>query len=200
MSTTTDYNSWQVEDVYVTPKGAKICRISDLGGSECTWKPEPHMLAPFGPSSFDKDPKAKRQNLDLVLADPAVREQVAALDLWALGYITAHSERLLKKPMTEEQVKSGYSSCMRDTKDPRFPPMLKCKIDNEGKHKLCLWDVEGNAAELPTNWREVELKVLVRVSHLWIMGAAFGLVLQITDAQVFPKEGVEAGPRENPFK
>ena len=79
--------------------------------------------------------------------------------------------------------------------------MLKTKVDNEGKHKLCLWDVEGNAVnQHPTNWLDVELKVIVRVSHLWIMGAAFGLVLQIMDAQVFPKEGVEVGPRANPFK
>ena len=78
--------------------------------------------------------------------------------------------------------------------------MLKCKVDNEGKHQLCLWDVEGDATKAPLNWREVEMKVIVRVSHLWIMGAAFGLVLQITDAQVFPKEGVDIGPRVNPFK
>jgi len=158
------------------------------------------MTAPFGPSSFDKDPKAKRQNLDLVLADPAVCEQVAALDTWALGYITKHSERLLKKTMTEEQVKSAYHSCVREPKEPRFPPMLKCKVDSEGKRQLCLWDEEGKATQAPLNWREVELKVIVRVSHLWIMGAAFGLVLQITDAQVFPKEGVDSGPRVNPFK
>ena len=107
---------------------------------------------------------------------------------------------MLEKTVTEEQVKSGYSSCVREAKDPRYAPMLKCKVDNEGKHKLCLWDVEGNAVDQHPKWREVELKVIVRVSHLWIMGAAFGLVLQITDAQVFPREGVEVGPRANPFK
>ena len=44
------------------------------------------------------------------------------------------------------------------------------------------------------------MKVIVRVSHLWIMGAAFGLVLQVTDAQLFPKESDRLGPRENPFR
>jgi len=199
MSTTMDCNSWQVEDVYVTPKGAKICRVTK-DGSECLWKPEPAMSAPFGPSSFDKDPNARRQNLDLVLADPAVREQVSAIDAWAVEYIAKHSERILKKTMTQEQVKLAYHSCMRDAKDPRYPPMLKCKMDKEGKHELCLWDDKGEAIPYPSNWRDIEMKVAVRVSHLWIMGAAFGLVLQVTDAQLFPKESARVGPRENPFK
>ena len=44
------------------------------------------------------------------------------------------------------------------------------------------------------------MKAVIRVSHVWIMGAAVGLVLQITDAQLFPKESARVGLRENPFR
>ena len=200
MSTTMDFTSWQMEDVFVTPKGAKICRVSNKDGDECLWTPGAAMAAPFGPSSFDKDPNARRQSLDFVLADPVVREQASALDAWAVEYISTHSERLLKKPMTMSQVQTAYNSCVREAKDPKFHPKLKCKVDLEGKHALCLWDDQGHPVPYPSNWRDVELKAVIRVSHLWIMGAAFGLVLQVTDAQLFPKESSGGGPRENPFK
>ena len=194
-----DCKSWQLEDVFVTTKGAKICRVTK-DGAECLWKPEPAMAVPFGPSSYDKEPNAQRLNLDLVVSDPIVREQVSALDVWAVGYIAKHAERLLKKPMTQEQVRLAYHSCMRDAKDPRYPPMLKCKMDKGGKHALCLWDDTGEAIPYPTNWRDIEVKAVIRVSHLWIMGAAVGLVLQITDAQLSQKESTRCGPRENPFR
>ena len=113
---------------------------------------------------------------------------------------TQSSERLLKKPMSPEQVRLAYHSCVRDAKDHRYPPMLKCKIDKEGKHALRLWDDKDAAIPSPSNWRDIEMKVIVRLSHLWIMGAAFGLVLQVTDAQLFPKESDRLGPRENPFR
>jgi len=158
------------------------------------------MSAPFGPSSFDKDANARRLNLDLVLADPAVREQVSVIDAWAVAYIALHSDRLLKKTMTQEQVKLAYHSCMRDAKDARYHPMLKCKLDKAGKHALCLWDDKGEAIPYPSNWRDIEMKAVIRVSHVWIMGTAFGLVLQVTDAQLFPKESARCGPRENPFR
>ena len=78
--------------------------------------------------------------------------------------------------------------------------MLKCKTDREGKHALCLWDDNGEAIPCPSNWRDVEMKAVIRVSHVWIMGAAVGLVLQITDAQLSQKESARVGPRENPFR
>jgi len=158
------------------------------------------MSAPFGPSSFDKDVDARRQNLDLVLTDPVVLEQVSVIDAWAVEYIALHAERLLKKPMSQEQVKLAYHSCMKDAKDHRFPPMLKCKIDKEGKHALRLWDDKGTVIPYPSNWRDIELRAIIRVSHVWIMGAAFGLVLQVVDAQLSPKESARVGLRENPFR
>ena len=194
-----DFDSWHVEDVFVTSKGAKICRITN-GGAACIWKPAPAMSAPFGPSSFDKDANARRQNLDVVLADETVHKQVTAIDEWAVDYIALHSDRLLKRPMSQEQVKLAYNSCVKEANDPRWPPMLKCKIDREGRNALCLWDDKDAAIPYPSNWRQIEMKVVIRVSHIWIMGAAFGLVLQITDAQLFEKESDRVGPRENPFR
>ena len=78
--------------------------------------------------------------------------------------------------------------------------MLKCKIDKEGKHALRLWDDKGTVIPYPSNWRDIEMKTVIKVSHVWVMGTAFGLVLQLLDAQLYQKECARVGIRENPFR
>ena len=58
------FNNWSLADVHVNTKGAKTCQLAADGrpmhrssGGFCT--------APFGPSNFEKDALATRQNLEL---------------------------------------------------------------------------------------------------------------------------------------
>ena len=46
------------------------------------------------------------------------------------------------------------------------------------------WDTNGASTSMPYTWRGLKLKPRLHFSHLWIIGAQFGVVLRITDAEV----------------
>ena len=64
-------------------------------------------------------------------------------DSWVVDWLAQHSEVIFKKPMAREQVLAGYASCLREPKAPGTHPLLKCKIDTQGRHALCWWDAAG---------------------------------------------------------
>ncbi len=51
--------------------------------------------APFGATNFDRDVTAVRQNLELRTTKEQ-EEYFAAFDAWAVEYLSANSERLLR--------------------------------------------------------------------------------------------------------
>jgi len=191
---------WHLEDVHVTPRGAKIYRaVAGASRQPCLWIPKAQVRAPFGLSSFEKDVNATRLNLDLCLEDPDFLQEAELLDKWAVAYITKHSERLFKKQMTEAQVLAAYTSCVRPPREAKYCPMLKTKVDRQGSRALKFWTADGEPGAEPLEWRRFEYRVAITVSHLWYMGSSFGLVLQTTDVQLFPREGMEPPQRSNPF-
>ena len=69
----------------------------------------------------------------------------------------------------------------------RSPPegrTLKTKIDLEGNGTIRCWDTNGASISMPDTWRGIKLKPRLLFSHLWTMGAQFGVVLKITDAEI----------------
>ena len=194
-----DCSAWQIADVFVTARGAKIYKATAPEGLPCAWVPAARVRAPFGLSSFDKDCNATRMNMDICVEDEEFVRQCQELDRWAVQYVSEHSERLFKKKMTEIEVLAAYTPCMRPPKDPKYSPLLKTKVDRQGRRAITFWNADGEQGAEPQEWRRYELKVAMVVSHLWQMGASFGLVIQVTDVQLFPREGMEPAARSNPF-
>ncbi len=64
------------------------------------------LYGPFGPSNFDKDPLAPRQNLELRIA-PGLKAYITQVDECVLGYLRSHSERILKQEHTVDQVRDA---------------------------------------------------------------------------------------------
>ena len=89
------YASMYLGDVHTNAKGAKMAPLSDAG-EKCFYTFAEATKAPFGPSNFDKDASAPRQNLEVRVTGEAA-SYFRGLDEWALDYIAAHSERLFKK-------------------------------------------------------------------------------------------------------
>ena len=120
------------------------------------------------------------------------------LDEWAIQYLSEHSERILKKQLSPEQVAAGYTTSLKQK--PGYNPLLRAKIDNSGRRAVCFWTPTGEQRQAPSDWKATLFRVNIHVSHLWIMGASYGLVINITDMEV-AKEGVEpdAAPRESAF-
>jgi hypothetical protein len=64
------YSSLALANVSVTAKGAKMATLTD-GADRCHFTFAEPTRCPFGPSNFDKDPGATRQNLDIRVSGEA---------------------------------------------------------------------------------------------------------------------------------
>ena len=175
------YASMYLGDVHTNAKGAKMAPLSAMGDKVFYTFPE-STKAPFGPSNFDKDAAAPRQNLEVRVTGEAA-SYFRGLDEWAVDYICAHSERLFKKKLSLQQVRDSYTPCLRHA--PGYEPLLRTKINMPGSRGACrFWTASGEAREPPMDWRDAEVKPHVHVSHLWLMGGSCGIVVNYCDLLV----------------
>ena len=120
------FTNWSLADVHVNAKGAKTCQLTN-GGSKVQQSAEDFCTIPFGPSNFDKDPLATRQNLELRIP-PQLEAWFTEVDKFMLRYLFAHSERIFKKPLTEEQVLQSYHPTLKSSGD--YPVLLRLTINS----------------------------------------------------------------------
>ena len=142
------------------------------------------------PSNFDKDETANRMCIHFEPTDE-LRSFFLEFDQWAVNYLTEHSERLLGKKMSQEQIESGYHSCLKE--------------NNKGcKFKICMpnaptptrfWDDDGEQLPFPTHWNG-SFRLRLKISHLWQMSSgkdkSFGFVIICED--LCPQMQVAASP------
>ena len=196
---------WSIDDVFCTSRGSKIANLKCDDGSKCAYTPSAgHVRVPFEPSTFDKDPAASRLNLVLE-CDEELQAEIKSFDAWLIQYLTEHSERILKKAMTSEQVEAGYSRCLKaPVKVPpagkKYKPTLKTKIDLDGRYAVRCWNTDGESVSPPHIWKNLKLKPKLIFSHLWIMGNQFGVVVRVTDAQLADYDPDEDVVMVNPFE
>ena len=193
-------SQWTIDNVICTSRGSKVAKLRGSSGNFCTFTPKNYLRVPFEPSVFDKDPTAQRLNLVLE-CDCELHEEIAAFDAWIVKYIAENSERILKRSMSIEQVRAGYSSCLKAAPAGKnFNQTLKTKIDVGGNGAVRCWSaVDGAAVDVPSEWRVFKVKPLLHFSHLWIMGAQFGVVIKVTDVEI--GEDLAAAPVvTNPVK
>jgi len=176
-------------DIFVSARGSKSARLTTHDGLDVIHEPPCALTAPFGPSSFDKDPAATRMSFDIRCPEEA-QDFFQNLDAWAVEYLAEHSERLFKKKLSPEQVAVGYVSCLK-TKEG-YEPLIRAKINTEGKKAICYWTPDGKERGPPESWRGVRMMLKLHVSHLWIMGTQFGLAINALDAQVLEQEEEDA--------
>lgn len=177
------YQALQLGEVTVNAKGAKLALLTS-GGERFHYTTPSPLRAPFGgPSNFDKDKDAPRQNLELRCSDEAVAAFFKGLDEWAVEYICAHSQRLFKKNLSLQQVKEMYHPCLRQAVG--YDPLLRTKINMPGARGECrYWTADQTPRGPPLDWKECELSAHLHISHLWLMGASCGLVCNCTDLLV----------------
>ncbi len=175
-----NFNSWSLADVHVNAKGAKTCQLTD-GGRPKTHSSGKTCSVRLGPSNFDRDPLATRQNLELRIP-PELEAYFDSVDKWMLEYLLANSERIFKKQLTASQVLDSYNPTLKRQGD--YPPLLRAKIDSTGRRACRFWDAEQKKREAPEEWRGSEVKAMFHLSHLWIMGTSCGLVVNTTDLLV----------------
>lgn len=182
-----NFSAFSIADVVVNPKGAKIATLTadgqpvtlTLGSKE--WP----LRAPFAPSVFDGTESA-RVNFDLRL-DAKGLEWLEGFDSWAIQYIHANCERLLKKSLSLEQVKEYYKPTI--TLRGSYPSTVRTKLNIRGHRQVRCWDQHLKPRETPDEkWTMCEYVAQVAISHMWIMNREFGFVLQCTDLMVVEPE------------
>jgi hypothetical protein len=176
----TSFDNWSLADVHVNAKGAKTCQLT-VEGRPMHRSSVGFCTAPFGPSNFDKDVLATRQNLELRLP-LELQTYFDEVDQWMLKYLETHSERIFKRVLSKEQVRDAYHPTLKRQGD--YPPLLRVKIDSEGRRACRYWTVDQKPREAPAYWGGADLKVMFHLSHLWIMGTSCGLVINATDLLV----------------
>jgi hypothetical protein len=186
---TMDFSGLALADVHVNPKGAKSCLLTNSGARFHYTTPE-STRAPFGPSNFDKDPAATRQNLEL-RCTTSMAHFFRALDEWAVEYISAHSQRIWKKQLSLAQVRDMYHPTLRTTEG--YEPLLRTKLNMPGvRGAVRFWTTDGQLRDAPADWRDADVKAHLHISHLWLMGGSCGLVVNCCDLMV--SEGSRAFP------
>jgi len=172
-----DFSAFQLLDTSISPKGAKTAALT-CGGERFHYTTDV-TRAPFGPGSFDRDPGATRQNLE-IRATNEMERFFGALDEWVVDYLSAHSTRLFKKPLSLAQIKEIYHPVLRRVEG--YQPLMRTKINMpSSRGAVKVWSPNGEQRDLPKDWRDTDLKARLHVSHLWVMGAACGIVCNCTD-------------------
>jgi len=186
-----DYSTWQLSDVIVTQTKAKICILNSNGLPISFIPTETTIRAPFGPSRFDKTQTTGRQSLEF-RCNPEILESFARFDEWAVAYLTEHSERIFKKPLTKEQIVEMYRSPI--SQKGENPALLRTKINLDPGGTCRFWTPEGQPRDPPDSWKSAEFVPHLTIRNLWITGAMCGFCLDVNDLQVH-----DAPPKCCPF-
>ena len=187
MSATADNMNLQFLGLSISARGVKTCPVATLDEAPLYYTFDTLTHAPFGPSSFDKDPNASRMQLDMRLSG-ADEEYFELLDRWAMASVLEHSEKLFKKKLTPEQVEERYHPILR--KSEKHPTLLKTKINLHGNRPCMFWNSKEEIIGAPDDWKGLEFRARVHVSHLWLMGSDCGLVLNCADLLLLDKASV----------
>ena len=188
-------STYQLADPQISARGAKSAALTDKNGKVffSLGSAQAPVTTPFGATCYG-DESLQRKTLELRLT-PAQDEEFQDFDNWALDYVEEHSERLFKKKLTRSQIEEHYRSPV--TRREGYQPLLRCKLNTEGRHVARVWDEEGQRTQLPEDLRDRELVPKLHLSHLWILGKQFGFTTNVTDLMIMSGSSENVCPFTN---
>ena len=184
--------AWHLSDQTVSSKGQKSCTLT-ADHQPVRFQLGEALRTRFGASTFDKNVDAVRRNLDFDIDDEVALARLKEIDAWALEYITANSERLLKKQLSRAEVENGYTPLVRTYGSSCS---VKTKLNIRGSRSATLWNEKGEQILEPPSegtWQDFAYTPYVAIPQLWIMQGTFGLLLEATALML------QAPAATNPF-
>ena len=169
--------AWYMSNQTVSSKGQKSCQLS-ADNQPVKFQLGEGLRTRFGASTFDKNVDAVRRNLDFDVDEEAALARLKEIDAWALEYITANSERLLKKQLSRTEVENGYSPLV---KTYGSNSSCKTKLNIRGSRSATFWNERGEQIlEAPPEgtWQDNAYTPFVSIPQLWIMQGTFGLLME----------------------
>ena len=176
---TIDFERLAIGEMSTSGKGAKSAPFL-YGKENVIWQPESNMTVAYEPGVFSGEDVAR---VNLCLRPPEdVQEQLVELDEWIVRAVAASSEKLLGRPQTEDQVRARYAGSLKMS-DKGYPPVLKCKMNKDGKGQVRIWqDKKPRAA--PERWSGCNVNVRLVLKSLYFMGANFGVTVDVSDVSI----------------
>ena len=179
---------WHLADQQVSSKGQKSCALT-ASHQPVRFQLGKGLRTKFGATNFDKT-DTPRRNLDFDLTDhETIVHNLRVVDEWAIEYITAHSERLLKKSMTRAEVELRYQPLV---KTYGASAGVKTKVNLRGNRAATFWvDEKGEYSQVPNPpednaWQDWSYDVFCTLPQLWIMNNNFGWILETVAAKLQP--------------
>jgi len=171
--------TWHLSDQAVSSKGQKSCTLT-ADHQPVRFQLGEALRTRFGASTFDKNVDAVRRNLDFDIDDEVALARLKEIDAWAMEYICANSERLLKKQLSRAEVENNYSPLVKTYGNCSS---VKTKINIRGSRSATLWNEKGEQKLEPPDegtWQDFAYTAYVSIPQLWIMAGSFGLLLETT--------------------
>ena len=161
-----------------TGKGCKTAAAS-YNGVPCKFllSAQEWFSAPFGASTYDKDPAATRLTMELDVSGKEVHALLQSLDRWAVEHVVRNK---LFEDMSREDVTKQYHSCLQFS-EKYNSHRLRTKVNIAGINS-CKWfrhpDKEP-VAYAGLNLRESVLQPVIHLKGIWKQSAQWGLSLDV---------------------
>ena len=136
----------------------------------------------FNATAF-QDPEANRVTLSIT-ADEDLQQIAKDIDHCLVEKVRKDPDKYLGKSLTTAEAESGYTPSLRTNGD--YSPLVKVKLQKEGRYAVRCWTKSGERAPIPEDWREVLFTPRVWIKGLWIAqgGRNWGAQLEMIDCQI----------------
>ena len=136
----------------------------------------------FNATAF-QDPEANRVTLSIT-ADEGLQQIAKDIDQCLLEKVRKDPAKYLGKALTAAEADSGYTPILRTNGD--YSPLVKVKLQKEGRYAVRCWSKTGERMQLPEDWREVLFTPRVWIKGLWVAqgGRNWGAQLEMIDCQI----------------
>ena len=157
-----------------TTKGVKTANATLRGGPcEFLLHPTEWFTAPFGASTFDKDPQATRLTMELDVTNSSILPLLQQMDRWA---VQAVGDSGLFENMSKEDVSRTYHPCLQ-TSEKYTTIRLRTKINTAGLHSCKFFLAPENK---PIQFSELYLRTshlrpVIQLKGIWKQSGQWGL-------------------------
>ena len=180
-----DLTTLSLGDVVVSGKGSKSAPILSNGGQAVA------LLEPMGvvwePSAFGNE-DATRVNI-VFRPSPALLAGLQAFDEWVIATLAADSVRYFGRVKSAEQLRDAYVPAAKHSE--KYPATFKAKMNLQDPNVVKVWDAEKRPRAQPQQWKDCLVVPRIRLRGLYFMGASFGPVIELLDAQILGEESPE---------
>ena len=170
-----------------TNKGVKTANATLRGGPcEFLLHPTEWFTAPFGASTFDKDPQATRLTMELDVTNSSVLSLLQQMDQWAVQAVASSG---LFENMSKEDVARMYHPCLQ-TSEKYNTIRLRAKLTTAGLHSCKWFKAPENASITFTelDLRMSQLRPVIQLKGIWKQSGQWGLTLECKKVLVNPHE------------